>query len=268
MTNIGFIGGGNIATALISGLARQPQPASIMVSDPNISVGKRLAQDFNVKVAADNTTLARECDVIILAVKPNIVPAVCSDIAPSLGTSALVISIAAGVTTQTLISNLSVDVALVRAMPNTPATIQRGITALYATPQVSDQQRQHAEDIASAAGDVLWIDEEHLMDAVTAVSGSGPAYVFWLMEQMITAAQKLGLSDQQAERLVFATVAGAAAMPEQTSTSPKALRKAVTSPGGTTAAALDCFQQNNLDQHMLEAITAAHRRSRQLSDAS
>ncbi|NND65375.1 MAG: pyrroline-5-carboxylate reductase [Gammaproteobacteria bacterium] len=264
MNSVGFIGGGNIATALISGLRQQAADMTVMVFDPNPAATQKLVASQQVLMASSNKALTEQCDVIVLAVKPKIIDMVCKDIATVVSNQTLIISLAAGTRVDTVSAYFENAVAVVRAMPNTPAAIQQGITALFANTDATIDQRQQAELIMSAVGQVLWLEDENQMDVVTAISGSGPAYVFWLMENMLRSAKELGLNEQHAQQLVLHTAAGAAAMPMQQQIEPESLRKAVTSPGGTTEAALNYLNSHQAADTFRQAIHAAFRRSQEL----
>ncbi len=228
--SVAFIGGGNMAQALIGGLLSQGVKASsIMVSEPVVALREHL-KTLGVRVTDSNQQAISAADVIVLAVKPQVMP----EVLRSMGnvSDRLIISIAAGLTTTCLTQLLGVAPRLVRAMPNTPALIQSGATGLYAAPNVSAQDRALAERILGTAGMVLWVEDESLMDAVTAVSGSGPAYFFYLMEAMIQAGISLGLDEKASRALTLQTALGAAQMAITSEATPDKLRQNVTSPGG------------------------------------
>ena len=264
--SIAFLGGGNMAGALISGLLAKGYPAA-QISAIEVADGARakLAARYAVHVspAADAATDAAE--TLVLAVKPQDMRAALAPFAAQLSEK-LVVSIAAGVRLADLARWLGGHRKLIRAMPNTPALIGAGITALCALPEVRPQERQRAEQILGAVGETLWLEDERLMDPVTAVSGSGPAYVFWFIEQLAAAGEALGLAPQAARRLALATVLGAAKLAAQSDEPPGALRERVTSKGGTTAAALEVFARARLAEHLRRAIEAASRRGAELGE--
>ena len=266
-SSIAFIGGGNMARSLIGGLLKQGWSAEgLSVSEPFASTREALQQDFPIKVGADNRAAAEHADIWLLAVKPQMMREVCSELADVAAARApLVISIAAGISLGSLRTYLGSQAALVRCMPNTPALIGAGITALYADGDVSAPQRAMAEQILGSAGTTVWLETEASMDAVTATSGSGPAYFFLLMEAMQAAAQAQGLSAETARSLVLQTAFGAAKMALESDESAATLRERVTSPGGTTAAALSVFEGCDFRNTVNAAITAATERGRSLA---
>lgn len=264
--SIGFIGAGNMATSLVGGMiAKGIRPARIWMSDLD---GERLAglrQQHRVHVSTDNADIASQCDVLVMAVKPQVMEDVCRALAPQLASrEVLVISIAAGVTVANLQAWLGPH-PVVRAMPNTPALVQAGATGLYAVDSVSAAQREQAVQILGSVGLTFWFEQESALDAVTAVSGSGPAYFFLLMEAMIDAGAELGLDRATAQQLVLQTAWGAAQLAITSPNSPDVLRQQVTSPGGTTAAALDVFEQRGLRDTVNAALSAARDRSEALA---
>ena len=266
-SSIAFIGGGNMARSLIGGLLKQGWTREqLAVSEPFATTRDALSQDFGIRVSADNASAVAAADIWLLAVKPQMMREVCTELANFAEDRApLVISIAAGISLSSLRSYLGPKAALVRCMPNTPALIGAGITALYADQSVSAAQRAIAEQILGSAGATVWLEEESAIDAVTATSGSGPAYFFLLMEAMQAAAQAQGLSAQTARALVLQTAYGAAKMALESDESAATLRERVTSPGGTTAAALAVFDAAGLRTIVHQAIDAATERGRSLS---
>lgn len=265
--NIAFIGGGNMAASLIAGLVADGfDPHSILVSDPNGEALANLAARTGIRPAEDNRTAAGTAEVVVLAVKPQVLEQVARDMAEVVRQrQPLVISIAAGVREQDLIEWLGGDVALVRSMPNTPAMLQAGATVLHASPRVSGEQRNIAESILRSVGLTRWVDDEALMDAVTALSGSGPAYFFLVMEAMEQAAIGLGLPADTARLLTLQTALGAARMAMESSHSPAELRRHVTSPGGTTERAIGRLEEGGLRDLFRQALHDAHDRSVELS---
>lgn len=262
--NISFIGGGNMAQALIGGLIAQGLPATkITVSEPVAALRDLLAFK-GVGVIEDNLAVLENADIIVLAVKPQMIATVLAPLAGKLKNQ-LVISIAAGIGIETLSRLLGGYRRIVRAMPNTPALIQAGATGLYADVEVADHDRIQAAKVLGAAGLVIWVDEEKKLDAVTAVSGSGPAYFFYLMESMIQAGKDLGLDERTAVTLTLQTALGSAQMAVTSEQSPTQLRKNVTSPNGTTQAAIESMDANQVSQHIRDALAAAARRSEELA---
>ena len=263
---IGFIGAGNMATSLVGGMITKGiRPARIWMSDVSQDRLDELSRQHRVHVSTDNAEIARRADVLVLAVKPQVMQAVCEALRDALGKrQPLIISIAAGVTVASLKGWLG-DLPMVRCMPNTPALVQAGATGLYAEPLVSAEQKELAGQILGSVGLTFWFDEEKALDAVTAVSGSGPAYFFLLMESMIEAGRKLGLDDHTARQLVLQTAWGAAQLAITSEAGPDVLRQQVTSPGGTTAAALNVFEDGGFRVLVDSALAAARRRSEELA---
>jgi len=249
---IAFIGAGNMATSLIGGLLAQGIPAShIRASDPGAEQRAKVAAEHGIKLFENNAEAIAAADVVVLATKPQVLKGVCQTLAPSLQPGQLIVSIAAGITCASLSAWLG-DVAIVRCMPNTPALLRQGVSGLYANAKVSPTQRQQAEQLLAAVGLALWLDEEQLIDAVTAVSGSGPAYFFLLIEAMTAAGEKLGLP-----RDTMATESDVEAAE---------LRRRVTSPNGTTEAAIKTFQAGGFEALVQQALDAAARRSAELAE--
>ncbi|AQZ94303.1 pyrroline-5-carboxylate reductase [Halopseudomonas phragmitis] len=262
---IGFIGAGNMATSLIGGMLQQNfKPARIMASDRTAEQCDKLARQFGIRATTDNAELARECDVLVLAVKPQVMQQVCRALPAERKPGQLVISIAAGISCASLAEWLG-DGPLVRCMPNTPSLRRQGVSGLYANALVSDTQKQQTEDILNAVGISLWLEQESQIDAVTAVSGSGPAYFFYLMEAMIAAGQQLGLPRETAERLTLFTALGAADMAVHSDVDVAELRRRVTSPGGTTEQAINSFAADGLPAMVERAMQACARRADELS---
>lgn len=265
---IGFIGGGNMASSLISGLiASGHSPQQLWVSDVNPDTLNALAKNLKVNISASNDALINDVDVVVLAVKPRVLKAVAESAAALIQQKKpLVVSIAAGITQNSLSLWLGAGVAIVRCMPNTPALVLTGATALHANKNVTAEQRNQAENIMRAVGISLWVDNESDLDAVTAVSGSGPAYYFLLMEAMEKAALEMGLSEHMARLLVQQTALGAAKIALESSESPEQLRQRVTSPGGTTQRAIETFQQGGFSELVAKALRAARDRSIEMSN--
>jgi pyrroline-5-carboxylate reductase len=274
MTNEGqgmkitFIGGGNMASALIAGLAGQlTAGANIHVVDPNPDQLGRLADSFGVSTALQVGDVVSQSDVIVLAVKPQQMREVAAALLPMLASARpLLLSIAAGIRGVDLARWLGGYGAIVRTMPNTPALIGQGITGMVAMAGVSAQQKAVADDIMKAVGATVWLDDESLIDPVTAVSGSGPAYVFYFIEAMQQAAQELGLSAEQGKQLALATFVGAAQLAARSPEEVSVLRERVTSKGGTTYAALTSMEQSGVKQAIVDAVKAASQRGRELGE--
>ncbi|KAF3984237.1 MAG: pyrroline-5-carboxylate reductase [Methylococcales symbiont of Hymedesmia sp. n. MRB-2018] len=264
---IGFIGGGNMASSLIRGLIASGHPANLLwVSDTNQKTLDALSSSLQVNVSVDNNIIVEQVDVIVLAVKPQILNTVAEQIAPLLQKrNTLVVSIAAGISQDSLGKWLGQDCAVVRCMPNTPALVQTGATALHANSEVSVEQKDLAENILRAVGISLWVEHESELDAVTAVSGSGPAYFFLLMEAMEQAALELGLDKNTARLLIQQTALGAAKIALESDESSKQLRQRVTSLGGTTQQAIETFEEGDFVQLVSKALHAARDRSVEMS---
>jgi pyrroline-5-carboxylate reductase len=265
--SLAFIGGGNMARSLIGGLiARGRPPASIHVSEPGVDLRETLARDFGVAAHAENLNAAGAAETWIFAVKPQVLKGVCQDLAATAQASKpLVISTAAGITSPQLEQWLGGNLAVVRTMPNTPALLGAGATGLYANTRATSGQRDLAENLMQAVGITAWIEDEALMDAVTALSGSGPAYVFLLAEAMKTAGRAQGLPEQVAGKLALQTIFGAARMLLESGEPAEILRQRVTSPGGTTEAAIEAFEAGGFRALVAAAIAAATRRGTELS---
>lgn len=261
--NICFIGGGNMAQALIGGLiSRGLPPTRITVSDPVEQI-RQLLQEKEVHVTQDNVAAIKNADVVVLAVKPQVLANVLHPL-KGLLSDKLVISIIAGAEIQT-ISNLIDSDRIVRVMPNTPALVQTGAHGIYANDVVGASDRELTSQILAATGLTIWVNSEAQIDAVTAVSGSGPAYFFYLMESMIRAGKNLGLDEKVATALTLQTALGAAQMAITSSNTPSELRKNVTSPNGTTQAALEVFDRAQISQNIQSALAAAQKRSQELA---
>jgi pyrroline-5-carboxylate reductase len=265
--HVAFIGGGNMARSLIGGLIRDGLSAhAIDVSEPNAELRTALARDFSINAHADNADAARAADVLVLAVKPQVMKIVCAGLREIAQTRRpLIISIAAGIRIDQLDAWLGGGAAIVRAMPNTPALIGAGATGAHANAGVSAAQREIAQSILSAAGSMAWIGDEALMDTVTALSGSGPAYFFLLVEALEDAAAAQGLPRETARELALQTCLGAGRMLREDGAAPAELRRRVTSPGGTTQAALESFAASDFAAIVARAVAAATQRGRELS---
>lgn len=267
---IAFIGGGNMAAALIAGLAAQSTSTSsagaeIHVVDPNADALARLHAQYGVTTSSTIDADVVIADVLVLATKPQQLRAVAAEIAPLLARGApLVVSIAAGIRAADLSRWLGGYSAIVRCMPNTPALIGQGITGMVAMQGVTAAQKAAADAVLAAVGKTVWLDDESLIDPVTAVSGSGPAYVFYFIEAMQQAAQELGLTLEQGRELAIATFSGAAQLAAQSSETVAVLRERVTSKGGTTYAALTSMQEAGVKEAIVTAVKAAAARGREL----
>jgi len=264
---IAFIGGGNMAHSLIGGLvATGTANKNISVSEPKADLRKKLNEDFGVNALEENSSAVMGADVVVFAVKPQILQDVATSLS-SLVTKArpLLISVAAGVTSSSIERWVGSQPALIRIMPNTPALIGAGISALYANSNVSDDQRALAEKIMAAVGKTIWIKEETLMDAVTAVSGSGPAYFFYVMQAIHDAAVSEGLDAQTARLLSLETALGAARLAVESTEDPGSLQKQVTSPGGTTEAAIKVLNDSGVRDTLQQAVSAARARGGELA---
>ena len=264
---ITFIGAGNMASSIIGGLVNKGFTArSITASDPYPESLNKLRQVAPVNVTDDNHQAIANADVVVLAVKPQVMKSTLEDLASSAQkTKPLIISIAAGIEINSLNKWLGGNMSIVRCMPNTPALVQMGATALFANEQVTATQRQVADDILRAVGIALWVNEESQLDAVTAVSGSGPAYFFLLIEAMQAAGEELGLSADAAKQLTLQTALGAAQMAIASDVDAAELRRRVTSPGGTTEQAIKVFEDQGIRSIVNQALTSCRDRSEELA---
>ncbi len=265
-SRLAFIGGGNMGRSLIGGLVvRGMDPAHIAVTDPVAEVRDGLANDFGVRTGVDATAILADADLVLLAVKPQVMREVCRSLAVAFPRDAIALSIAAGITTTQLDVWLGGDRAIVRAMPNTPALLGAGATGLHANARVDAAGRLLASAVLDTVGISVWIDEEKQMDVVTALSGSGPAYFFLLVEAMQAAAVELGLPAATAHALATQTCLGAGRMLSEGDEDASILRQRVTSPGGTTQAALESFSREDFAAIVARALVAATRRGAELS---
>jgi len=263
--NICFIGGGNMATALICGLLGKGITAGqISVVEINAESRARLQRDFGVRTADNPAEGVAGSQAIVFAVKPQQLRSVAQELAPLLD-GQLLISIAAGIRAGD-IARWANNPAVVRAMPNTPALVRSGMTGLYALPSVSPAQREQAQIILAAVGDTLWLEDEQMLDAVTAISGSGPAYVFYFIEALQQAARELGFNPEEARRLSLATFLGASKLAAGSSEDAGVLRARVTSKNGTTERALLSMAANQVAEHIALAAHAAADRAREMGD--
>ncbi|HOZ03947.1 MAG TPA: pyrroline-5-carboxylate reductase [Arenimonas sp.] len=268
--SITFIGGGNMARSLIGGMIQKGLPADkIKVAEPVAALAEALAKDFSVATFNDNNQAAGNSTIWVFAVKPQVMKSVCQQLAPlAQANKPLIVSIAAGITSEQLDVWLGGNMPVVRIMPNTPALLGAGASGLFANAHVNAEQKRHAQDLMQATGITVWIENENLMDAVTAVSGSGPAYVFLLAEAMQAAGVAQGLSEDAARALTNQTLLGAARMLAETGEPADVLRQRVTSPGGTTQAAIESFEAQGFRGIVNKAIEAATQRGRTLSAAN
>jgi pyrroline-5-carboxylate reductase len=262
--NVVFLGGGNMADALIGGMLKSGFAADqLRAVDVSGDARRRLAEKYRVECFDEARKALRAGDVVVFAVKPQQMREA-ARFSGLKDNANLVISIAAGVTLTSLSRWLGGYTRMIRAMPNTPALIGAGVAGLYALAGVSEAERKQAEAILGAVGGTVWIEDEALMDAVTAVSGSGPAYVFWFIEQLAAAGESLGLAADVSRKLALQTVLGAAKLAAQSADSPAVLRERVTSKGGTTEAALRAFAEQKLAERFLRAVEAARDRGAEL----
>ena len=266
-SKIAFIGGGNMARSLIGGLvATGMSNKDISVSEPKADLREKLTKDFGVNALEENASAVMGANVIVLAVKPQILQEVVIPLGNLIAEARpLLISVAAGVTCSSIERWVGSQPALIRVMPNTPALIGAGISALYANSNVSNDQRALAEKIATAVGKTVWIEEESLMDAVTAVSGSGPAYFFYVMQAIHDAAVREGLDAETARLLTLETALGAARLALASTEDPGNLQAQVTSPGGTTEAAIKVLNDSGVTDTLQQAVSAARARGGELA---
>ena len=262
--NVLFIGGGNMADALIGGMLKSGFSATqLRAVEVDGAARRRLSEKYGVECLAEARGAIRAGEVVVFAVKPQQMKEAARFCGLKPGAS-LVVSIAAGITLASLSRWLGGHAKLVRTMPNTPALIGAGVTGLCALAGVTDAEKKQAEAILGAVGATVWIEDEALMDAVTAISGSGPAYVFWFIEQLANAGESLGLPADASRKLALETVLGSARLAAQSADSPATLRERVTSKGGTTEAALKAFEEQKLAERFLRAIEAARDRGAEL----
>ncbi len=262
---IGFVGGGTMGEAMLSAILnkRVSQPQSITVSDKEETRREYLRQKYGVTVTSDNQLAAKNAEVVILAIKPQNLAEVMAGLKGRLKPSQLVLSIIAGARIDTLRRGLGHE-RVVRVMPNTPAQIGEGMSVWTATSQVTEKQKKHASRILSIMGKEIYVDDEKYLDMVTAISGSGPAYFFLFIEALTEAAAQIGISRDMAQELVVQTMLGSGHFLQKSGKTPAELRRMVTSPGGTTAAALAQFEQGGFTELVKRAITAAYKRAREL----
>ncbi len=266
-TNIAFLGGGNMARSLISGLIKSGiSPEQIHASDPNETIRAALHADFGISTEKSNHDAVTNSNIVVFAVKPQNLKQVILELTEVNNRSHLFISIAAGIPEPAIRQWLGFEAAIVRCMPNTPALVESGATALFANDHVNPQQHDIAESIMRAVGLTVWLENETDMDAVTALSGSGPAYFFYVMEAMEQTAIKMGLDPKTARILCLQTALGAAKLAIEVQQDPAELRKKVTSPGGTTAAALQEFENGGMMELFSRGLNAAQQRAKTLAE--
>lgn len=262
---IAFIGGGNMATALIGGLLSPANSThTIRVVDPGPGVKERLERQWPVNCFTQASAAIKGMDAVVLAVKPQVLPVVLQQISQLLSPGQLVISIVAGIPISQILAQLDGSPPVIRTMPNTPALIGLGMTGLYAQENCSIEQRDCAQQLMQAAGEVVWLEDENLLDVVTAVSGSGPAYIYYLTEAMRNAGTRLGLPVEVATKLALQTAYGASTMAVQSDMDLEELRRRVTSKGGTTQAALEKLEAGGFESLVYSAIQAATQRGQEL----
>lgn len=261
---IGFIGAGNMARSLIGGLISSGiKPSHLFAADPNEDTCNALEKDFAIQTFVDNQQLVDQCDIIVFAVKPQALKAVATSIKAN--KSSLYITIAAGIPSESLNNWLGSNKAIVRTMPNTPSLVLSGASGLYANSNVTEAQKEIAESILRAVGMTVWVENEKQLDAVTALSGSGPAYFFMVMEAMEKAGEELGLPADTARLLAIQTGFGATKLALEMDDSPSSLRRKVTSPGGTTEQAIKTFEKEGLEKIFSKAMKAACDRAEELA---
>ncbi|MDP4534001.1 pyrroline-5-carboxylate reductase [Marinobacter salarius] len=264
---ISFIGAGNMASAIIGGMLDSGfKAANIWVSAPDDNHLQSIRKQFGVSVTTDNRYCAEQADMVVLAVKPQVMASVCADIAPVVqNTRPLMVSIAAGLEASTLDEWLGGGLPLVRVMPNTPSLVGKGAAGLYANDQVKEKQKTMVESVFNSIGSALWVDDESLLHAVTALSGSGPAYFFLMLEALEEAATNAGIAGETARALAIQTMAGAAEMAGRSEHDPGQLKRNVMSPGGTTEQAIQTFEEGGMRDLVKKAYSAAYKRSGEMA---
>jgi pyrroline-5-carboxylate reductase len=265
MNTIAFIGGGNMASAIIGGLLKSGRaPGDILVLEPGAEQRSRLQRELQVITLETPGSVLQRANLVVWAIKPQNFKAAAEANLPHIGT-ALQFSVMAGIRSDDMARSLGTQ-RIVRSMPNTPALIGQGIAGLYARPAVTAIERKEVERLLAPTGRTLWVAAEHDLDAVTALSGSGPAYVFYFVEAMVQAAVEMGLSEEQGKALALATFSGAAALAQASPEPPAVLRERVTSKGGTTHAALSSMDGSQVQAAIVKAVKAAQRRATELGD--
>ena len=263
--NLAFIGGGNMASAIIGGLLRQgTAPSRIQIVEPSAEARERLLSSHGLSAMESPSPALAQANLVVWAIKPQVFKEVAEQTRPHCP-HALHLSVAAGIRSDSITTWLQSE-KVVRAMPNTPALVGLGQTGLFARPDVSPPEKQWVEQVVSTTGQHLWVGQESLLDAVTAISGSGPAYVFFFIEAMVQAGISMGLTADQAHQLAVGTFVGASTLAQNTSESPSTLRERVTSKGGTTYAAITSMQADNLSGLFAKALEAARARAHELGD--
>ena len=264
---IGFIGAGNMAMAIISGLIKSNfSPNNIKASSTNKASLIQAQKEFNIETFASNSDLVEKCEVVVLAVKPQILNIVCKKISKQITTKHLIISVAAGAKVASIQNWLGTNVSVVRTMPNAPALIRQGATGLYADKSVSTQQRSVAEQILGAVGICIWVRHEDMLNAITAISGSGPVYFFFMLEAITEAGTELGMNEKLAQKLSIQTALGASMLATENKDSLQKLRQNICSHGGTTEAAINTLKQHNFTTCIKKAIQASFKRAHQIGD--
>jgi len=265
---ITFIGGGNMARSLIKGLLSNNYNSNkILVSDPNATKLQQLQHDFGINIQLDNKTAAAKAEILIFAVKPQILQNVAVDLAQIIqNRKSLIISITAGIRLQVLQSWLGGYKTIIRSMPNTPTAVAEGMTALYADKTITYHHKKLATAIFNSVGRFLWVENENFMDVITALSGSGPAMIFLVIEALQKAGEKLGLTAESAQQLTLQTVLGAAKLASLSKQDPSQLRKQVTSPNGTTERAIEALESGNLENLFSAAVLAAKQRAEEIAN--
>ena len=267
MSKIAFIGGGNMASSIIGGmLANGFQPDQICVGNRGVEKCQRLNQTYGIATTSDNHAAVADADIVVMAVKPQVMGAVIKELVSSIKPGTVVVSVAAGIQLSNLQEWLGDSRAIVRVMPNTPSMVRCGAAGLFANELVSSEQKASVEAMFNAVGISCWVDDEAKIDAVTAVSGSGPAYFFLMMEAMQKVGQELGLSEQVARELTIQTALGAAQMASTSEHNTTELRLQVSSPGGTTRAAIAKFQSLDVEDTYRQAMEAARNRAREMAE--
>ena len=264
---ISFIGAGNMASAIIGGMLDSGfKAANIWVSAPDDNHLQSIRKQFGVSVTTDNRYCAEQADMVVLAVKPQVMASVCSDIAPVVqNTRPLMVSIAAGLEASTLDEWLGEGPPMMRVMPNTPSLVGKGAAGLYANDQVKEKQKTMVESVFNSIGSALWVEDESLLHAVTALSGSGPAYFFLMLEALEEAATDAGIAGETARALAIQTMAGAAEMAGRSEHDPGQLKRNVMSPGGTTEQAIQTFEEGGMRDLVKKAYSAAYKRSGEMA---
>jgi len=268
-STIGFIGAGNMAEAMIKGILRRELvvPQHVFAADPRQERLAYLSDKYSIHTSTDNKKVAQTAQVLVLSIKPQVLPKVMKGLDNAVRPEALVLSIIAGARISGIVEGLQ-HAAMVRAMPNTPGQFGEGMTVWTTTPQVNERQRQQARQILQALGEEIWMEDEYYLDMATALSGTGPAYVFLFIEALIDAGVHMGFSRHIAEKMVIQTIKGSVTVVEELGRHPATLRNMVTSPGGTSAAALYELEKGGFRTILSKAVFAAYQRSKDLGDAS